>query len=159
MRRWPRPSGRAASAKTSTTVSTSSNCRCRPLADRRDDILPLARHFLEPGYVLLPDAERALVRHDWPGNVRELRNSIRRACLLANSTRIAASDLMLPGSGRSGTWEALPAREPDRGEIESALSRHEGVIAKAARELGLSRQSLYRRMEKLGIATGTPDGH
>ena len=66
---------------------------------------------------------------------------------------------MLPGSSAPGTWDTLPAREPDRSEIESALSRHEGVIAKAARELGLSRQSLYRRMEKLGIATGTPDGH
>ncbi len=130
-----------------------------PLADRRDDILPLARHFLEPGFDLLADAERALVRHDWPGNVRELRNSIRRACLLAHSTRIAASDLMLPETIGSGTWETLPVREPDRSEIECALTRHEGVIAKAARELGLSRQSLYRRMEKLGIATGTPDGH
>jgi DNA-binding NtrC family response regulator len=129
-----------------------------PLADRRDDILPLARHFLEPGYQLLPEAERALVRHDWPGNVRELRNSIRRACLLASSTRITAPDLMLPGSGASGTWEALPAHEPDRDEIEGALTRHAGVIAKAARELGLSRQSLYRRMEKLGIATGNQDG-
>ncbi|MCX7053988.1 MAG: sigma-54 dependent transcriptional regulator [Proteobacteria bacterium] len=129
-----------------------------PLADRRDDILPLAKHFLEPGYGLLPDAERLLVRYDWPGNVRELRNSIRRACLLASTTRIAAADLMLPGSGTSGTWEALPTREPDRDEIESALTRHEGVIAKAARDLGLSRQSLYRRMEKLGIVTGSQDG-
>jgi transcriptional regulator with PAS, ATPase and Fis domain len=133
-----------------------------PLADRRDDILPLAQHFLEPGYQLLADAERALVRYDWPGNVRELRNSIRRACLLASSTRIGAGDLMLPGTGggnaTTGNWEALPAREPDREEIEGALSRHEGVIAKAARELGLSRQSLYRRMEKLGIAGGPQDG-
>ncbi len=132
-----------------------------PLAERRDDILPLAQHFLEPGYELLPDAERALVRYDWPGNVRELRNSIRRACLLASTTRINAGDLMLPGTGgtsTSGNWEALPGREPDREEIESALSRHEGVIAKAARELGLSRQSLYRRMEKLGIAGDPQDG-
>ncbi|MBK6453711.1 MAG: sigma-54-dependent Fis family transcriptional regulator [Proteobacteria bacterium] len=129
-----------------------------PLADRRDDILPLARHFLEPGYGLLPDAERALVRYDWPGNVRELRNSIRRACLLAGTTRIAATDLMLPGSGTTGSSETLAVREPDRDEIESALTRHEGVIAKAARDLGLSRQSLYRRMEKLGIAPGTQDG-
>jgi DNA-binding NtrC family response regulator len=132
-----------------------------PLADRRDDILPLTRHFLEPGYQLQPEAERALLRHDWPGNVRELRNSIRRACLLAQSTRIGVADLMLPGmagTGASGSWEAPPAREPDRDEIESALARHEGVIAKAARELGLSRQSLYRRMEKLGIATGAQEG-
>jgi len=129
-----------------------------PLADRRDDILPLAVHFLEPGYSLQPGAERALVRHDWPGNVRELRNCIRRACLLAPSTRIAAPDLMLPGSGANGAPEVPPAREPDRDEIEGALTRHEGVIAKAARDLGLSRQSLYRRMEKLGIAPGSPDG-
>jgi DNA-binding NtrC family response regulator len=132
-----------------------------PLAERRDDILPLAQHFLEPGYQLLPDAERALLRYDWPGNVRELRNSIRRACLLASTTRISAGDLLLPGTGTtstSGTWEALPGREPDREEIEVALARHEGVIAKAARELGLSRQSLYRRMEKLGIASGVQDG-
>jgi transcriptional regulator of acetoin/glycerol metabolism len=100
----------------------------------------------------------ALVRHDWPGNVRELRNCIRRACLLAPSMRIAAPDLMLTGSGGNGAPEVPPAREPDRDEIEGALTRHEGVIAKAARDLGLSRQSLYRRMEKLGIAPGSPDG-
>jgi DNA-binding NtrC family response regulator len=129
-----------------------------PLADRRDDILPLARHFLEPGYELQRDAERALVRHDWPGNVRELRNCIRRACLLAASTRIGAQDLVLPGSVAAGSAEMAPPREPDRDEIEGALARHEGVVARAARELGLSRQSLYRRMERLGIATGGQDG-
>ncbi|HEX9206742.1 MAG TPA: sigma-54 dependent transcriptional regulator [Steroidobacteraceae bacterium] len=128
------------------------------LADRRDDILPLARHFLETGFELQPEAERALLRHDWPGNVRELRNCIRRACLLSGSPRIGSTDLMLPGTSSSGTYEALPTREPDREEIEGALARHEGVIAKAARDLGLSRQSLYRRMEKLGIASGTQDG-
>jgi DNA-binding NtrC family response regulator len=125
-----------------------------PLADRRDDILPLARHFLEPGFELQPEAERALLRHDWPGNVRELRNSLRRACLLASSARIGAADLMLPGTGGAAAGDAPGGREPDREEIEAALTRHAGVIAKVARELGLSRQSLYRRMEKLGIAPG-----
>jgi DNA-binding NtrC family response regulator len=129
-----------------------------PLAERREDLLPLARHFLEPGYELSPEAERALLRHDWPGNVRELRNSIRRACLLAGSTRIAPQDLVLPGAAGVAGEGAAPPREPERVEIEAALTRHEGVIAKAARDLGLSRQSLYRRMEKLGIATGATDG-
>ena len=118
------------------------------LAERRDDIPPLARHFLEPGFELAPDAEAALRRHDWPGNVRELANTVRRACLLAVSPRIGASDLQLPAPAAG----AAPGREPDRLEIESALSRADGVVAQAARELGLSRQSLYRRMEKLGIA-------
>ena len=128
-----------------------------PLAERRDDILPLAHHFLEPGYEYTPEAERALLRHDWPGNVRELANSIRRACLLATTTRIQPQDLMLRGTVGGGAVDMLPVREPDRDEIEAALLRAEGTIAKAARELGLSRQSLYRRMEKLGIATGGPD--
>jgi len=128
-----------------------------PLAERREDVLPLARHFLEPGFELSAEAERALLRHDWPGNVRELRNSIRRACLLAGSRRIAPQDLMLQGT--AGTNEELTvAREPERAEIEAALSRHAGVIAKAARDLGLTRQSLYRRMEKLGIDAGATDG-
>jgi DNA-binding NtrC family response regulator len=130
-----------------------------PLADRRDDVLPLARHFLEPGFEFAPDAERALVRHDWPGNVRELANSIRRACLLAASQRIEVRDLMLPAAaGAGGATESLVPREPDRDEIETALARAEGIVARAARDLGLSRQSLYRRMEKLGIATGGQDG-
>jgi DNA-binding NtrC family response regulator len=130
-----------------------------PLAERREDVLPLARHFLEPGYELCADAERALLRHDWPGNVRELRNCIRRACLLAASHHIAAQDLVLPSGLNGGEGDATaPLREPDRSEIEAALSRHEGVVARAARELGLSRQSLYRRMEKLGIAAGPMDG-
>jgi DNA-binding NtrC family response regulator len=130
-----------------------------PLAERREDVLPLARHFLEPGYELDPAAERALLRHDWPGNVRELRNSIRRACLLAASHRIGMQDLVLPSGGDSGAGDAAAQeREPDRGDIEAALSRHGGVVARAARDLGLSRQSLYRRMEKLGIAASQTDG-
>jgi DNA-binding NtrC family response regulator len=120
-----------------------------PLAERREDVLPLARHFLEPGRTFSLDAERALVRHDWPGNVRELANCVRRAGLLASGAVIGVQDLMLPAAAQGGG--DAPAREPDRDEIEWALQRAEGVVARAARELGLSRQSLYRRMEKLGI--------
>jgi DNA-binding NtrC family response regulator len=120
-----------------------------PLAERRDDILPLARHFLETGFELTPEAERALLRHDWPGNVRELVNSVRRACLLAAGKAIRPQDLMLPAPSVES-----PACEPDRAEIELALARADGVVARAARDLGLSRQSLYRRMEKLGIDGG-----
>jgi DNA-binding NtrC family response regulator len=133
--------------------------RVPPLAERRDDVLPLARHFLERGYELTPAAEEALLRHDWPGNVRELRNTIQRACLLAATRRIGPGDLVLPAAIASRQDDHAPVREPDRGEIEGALARHGGVIAKAARELGLTRQSLYRRMEKLGIAVpGTVEG-
>jgi DNA-binding NtrC family response regulator len=126
------------------------------LAERREDVLPLARHFLEPGKSFSADAERALLRHDWPGNVRELANCVRRACLLAAGSVIGVRDLVLPASA-PGTADAA-AREPDREEIEWALQQAEGVVARAARELGLSRQSLYRRMEKLGIESTDREG-
>jgi DNA-binding NtrC family response regulator len=119
-----------------------------PLAERRDDILPLARHFLEPGFELTPEAGAALLRHPWPGNVRELQNVIRRACLLAGSRAIGPGALNLPV--HPGTQ---PESEPDRAAVEAALERSRGVIAQAARDLGLSRQALYRRMEKLGLRT------
>jgi DNA-binding NtrC family response regulator len=124
--------------------------RVAPLAERRDDLLPLARHFLEPGCELTPEAERALLRHAWPGNVRELANCVRRACLLTADGTILPEHLVLPEAA-TGPADAA-AREPDRAEIELALQRADGVIARAARELGLTRQSLYRRMERLGIA-------
>jgi DNA-binding NtrC family response regulator len=118
------------------------------LADRREDIGALARHFVEPGFTLAQDALEALSRHPWPGNVRELQNTIRRACLLSSGKTIAASALVLP------VVAAQPATEEntlDRSTIEQALGRAQGVVAQAARELGLSRQALYRRMEKLGL--------
>ncbi|MGH8202944.1 MAG: sigma-54-dependent transcriptional regulator [Steroidobacteraceae bacterium] len=119
-----------------------------PLSRRREDILPLAHHFLAAGRELSPDAERALIRHSWPGNVRELQNVIRRACLLSATPAIAAEALALPAAEQS---DLIGEPAVDRASIESALQRSGGVVAHAARDLGLSRQALYRRMEKLGI--------
>jgi DNA-binding NtrC family response regulator len=130
--------------------------RVPPLAERVDDILPLAEHFLasskdgsgqEPPRRLSPEAADALRRHAWPGNVRELRNALKRAVLLAQGDEISVADLGLPSAPLAVSPEQL-----DRETIEAALARADGVIAQAASELGLSRQTLYRRMEKLGIA-------
>ena len=123
--------------------------RLRPLSARPRDILPLARHFLPPGKRLGEDAARVLQRHAWPGNVRELRNVMQRAALLAQGEAITATDLALPDATQSA---AAMADEPDRGAIEAALQRNGGVVAQAAADLGLSRQALYRRMDRLGIA-------
>lgn len=122
--------------------------RVPPLAQRSADILPLARHFLPAGKQLDGDAERALLAHAWPGNVRELRNAIQRASLLARGDRIGVADLGLPAARAAAT---NAGDEPDRTAIEAALARAGGVVAQAAAELGLSRQALYRRMERLGI--------
>jgi DNA-binding NtrC family response regulator len=120
-----------------------------PLADRPGDILPLAELFRPQGKPLGESALAALLRHGWPGNVRELRNVVQRAGLLATGERIEAADLNLPKA-------AAPARaasivEPDKAGIEAALARAGGVIAQAASDLGLSRQALYRRMERFGL--------
>jgi DNA-binding NtrC family response regulator len=118
-----------------------------PLAERRDDVLPLARSFLDRGVRMTSDAERALLNYSWPGNVRELRNVLQRAAILAGAAPITAATLSLPA--------VLPGRcdEPvlDRATIERTLSEAGHIVAQAARHLGISRQALYRRMEKLGI--------
>jgi DNA-binding NtrC family response regulator len=119
------------------------------LIERREDILPLARHFLQPGFELSADTERALARHTWPGNVRELQNAIRRACLLSPQPIIEGAALNLPASASADLEEP----RLDRVTIQQALDRARGVVAHAARDLGLSRQALYRRMEKLGLKT------
>jgi DNA-binding NtrC family response regulator len=120
-----------------------------PLAERIDDILPLAEHFLD-GRGKLGDAARdALLAYSWPGNVRELKNAIERATLLAADGVITPELLNLP------TVAAPAARnldEPSRESVEAALQRADGVVSRAAQSLGLSRQALYRRMERYGLA-------
>jgi DNA-binding NtrC family response regulator len=126
-----------------------------PLTERRADILPLARHFLGPDLLLSEDAAAALLAHDWHGNVRELRNSIERAKLLARDGMVGAADLKLPPANRAaadsdasrGSAETIVSRET----IEAALRDAAGNISRAAHSLGLSRQALYRRMERFNM--------
>ncbi len=120
-----------------------------PLCERTDDIIPLAKSFLGSTKHLSSDAELALSQYHWPGNVRELKNVMQRVQLLVSHDEISASDLGLPVKPSSA---ANADSEPDRAAIEQAIEKNAGVIAQAAAELGLSRQALYRRMERLGIA-------
>jgi DNA-binding NtrC family response regulator len=120
-----------------------------PLAERPGDILPLAESFRPADKPIGDSARAALLRHPWPGNVRELRNVVQRAGLLASGDRIQAADLNLPKP--SGVPKQSVSVEPDRAGIEAALARAGGVIAQAAADLGLSRQALYRRMDRFGI--------
>jgi DNA-binding NtrC family response regulator len=163
------------------------------LRDRTDDILPLARHFLErftaeraPVPALGEDAMRALEAYSWPGNVRELENRIQRAMLVATGEALSAANLDLgvagtlfasgsasgSGSGagagtgtrRAGRAASGPAAgsqasdDPadsgdatEREHLVAALQQADGVVARAAEELGISRQALYRRMQRLGV--------
>jgi DNA-binding NtrC family response regulator len=124
------------------------------LAERPADILPLARHFLGQSLQLSEDAAAALAAHEWPGNVRELRNSIERAKLLAREEIVTAGDLNLPALSRAsqdGEATRRDAEQPSREAIEASLRDAGGNISRAAQTLGLSRQALYRRMERFNL--------
>jgi len=119
------------------------------LADRTDDILPLAEFFLAGQAELSEDAREALLAHPWPGNVRELKNAIARAALLASEGRIEPGHLNLPPPSPIASRNL---DEPSRESVEAALASAGGVVSRAASNLGLSRQALYRRMERYGLA-------
>ncbi|HXD35977.1 MAG TPA: sigma-54 dependent transcriptional regulator [Rhodanobacter sp.] len=121
-----------------------------PLSERSDDILPLAEFFLD-GRAELGDAARELLLgYPWPGNVRELKNAIERAALLSGGGQITPELLNLPQHVSS---VARSLDEPSREAVESALHKADGVVSRAAQRLGLSRQALYRRMERYGLAS------
>lgn len=117
------------------------------LRQRLDDIIPLARHFLAGKKTLTAEAEQALRQYSWPGNVRELQNLCQRALLLTPGEVIDVADLGLPQD--SGSKKSLG--DLDKTEIEQALSAAQGIVSRAAKALGISRQALYRRMEFYGI--------
>jgi two-component system response regulator HydG len=131
-----------------------------PLRERRDDIIPLAQHFLKiyqkraqkviRGFA--PEAIQAMLKHPWPGNVRELENAVERGVILARSPSITKQDLSLdlprPEGGARGK---TTLKELQRHHILSALERHGGNQAKAARELGIGRNTLWRRLKEYGL--------
>jgi len=137
-----------------------------PLRERRDDILPLARHFINqlsrefglPPSSLSPEAEEAILQHPFPGNVRELRNMISRALLLAGGGAITPQHLGLgvgEGTGDVGFSTPGPGYDLPRARkaleerwIKEALKRHRGKIAPAAKDLGIPRGTLYDLIKK-----------
>lgn len=134
-----------------------------PLRERPEDIPALATHFLARQcrrhgreIALSKAALDALGAHAWPGNVRELSHAVERAVLLCAGDRIEPADLALapaPGGEAIGGQEVMKLEEAERVLIRNALDRYDGNVQQAGRALGLSRSAMYRRLEKLGIAT------
>ena len=135
-----------------------------PLRERCDDILPIARHYAalyarkygKTAKEFSAAAEKSLLDYDWPGNVRALRHALERAVILSTREKLEPADFQLQPSEPE---QSAPVVEPhnlnldevERVTIEQALRRHAFNISKAAKELGLTRASLYRRMEKHGF--------
>jgi DNA-binding NtrC family response regulator len=133
--------------------------RLPPLRDRAEDILPLAQYFLSRYNVryrkgiagFSDDAVLALRRYAWPGNVRELDHAVERAVLLARGDQIQAVDLALGAAASGGPAEPQTLDELEKDTIRRALARCGGNVSLAAKELGVSRSALYRRIQRYGL--------
>ncbi|MEA2626100.1 MAG: two-component system, NtrC family, response regulator HydG [Candidatus Binatota bacterium] len=139
-----------------------------PLRERRSDVVPLAQlfatraalRFRRPAIGLSDDAKLALLSHEWPGNVRELRQTIEAAVLQCNDACIRASALsILPApAAAAGSTTLLTVRALERAHIVRALETTSGNKGAAARLLGLTRQSLQRRLRRHGLALANEGG-
>jgi DNA-binding NtrC family response regulator len=137
-----------------------------PLRERPDDILPLAasilrqvarRHGREVA-TLREDAADAVRTATWPGNIRELAHALERAVLLADGPELTARDLWPQRHLRDGTADTAPAggasgtlEAAERQTLLAALRAAQGNVSRAARTLGITRQSLYRRLDAHGL--------
>lgn len=135
--------------------------RIPPLRERRREIARYAERFAHPRR-LTPDALTALDGYDWPGNIRQLRNVIEAASVAASGEVIDAAHLALPSPRRSQPPLAVPPAAPhddgltpaertERDRILTALTETAGNQTRAARLLGISRGTLYARLDKYGI--------
>lgn len=142
--------------------------RVPPLRERGDDIVRIAEHALaryagEGGRRLRgfsPRALRAIRAHDWPGNVRELLNRVRQAVVMAEGRRIAVHDLRLhdPESDHAPATLEQSRHSNEREALVRALARNGHRLAATARDLGISRVTLYRLMLRHELrATRTDD--
>jgi len=135
-----------------------------PLRSRREDILPLAEHFLKkyakqnnsPVKSFSPEAVEFILNYDWPGNVRELENMVERGVVLSKDKAITLAEfpqeLTSPNPADGKTIEAL-----ERNHIRKVLEETGGNIARTAKMLGIHRMTLYNKMKKYNISVDILD--
>jgi two-component system, NtrC family, response regulator HydG len=131
------------------------------LRDRKEDIPLLADYFLHiyakkynrTVTELSSAVIKQLQKHNWPGNVRELQHAMERAVILCQTNTLQPENFkgFTLNNDSITTIESLQLEEVEVLMIKKALSKHNGNITETARELGLTRASLYRRLEKFGI--------
>ncbi len=135
-----------------------------PLRERIEDIEPLTEHFLEQYCKkykiqkkrLNASTLKRLHMHHWPGNIRELQHAVERAVIMGDNHVLEPHDFFLSDSAeQQEKMDAMPSNmnleETEKMLIRKVVDKHGGNISRAAKELGLTRASLYRRMEKYGI--------
>lgn len=135
-----------------------------PLRDRPEDVSDFVNHFLKSfkdkyhksHLSIEKEAEELLKSHHWPGNVREVQHTIERGVIMSDGNKIKVSDFNL--SNRevnppkdTDDFDSLNLQDIEKILVEKALNKHDGNISKAAKELGLTRAALYRRLEKFNL--------
>lgn len=133
------------------------------LRERLEDIPDLIEHFLKiysrkynmPSKRLSPSTMKRLEKHTWPGNIRELQHAVERAVIMSDSNVLEPSDFFLSqledNKNSDMSNSTMNLEETEKMLIRKVIDKHGGNISKAAKELGLTRASLYRRLEKYGI--------
>ena len=131
-----------------------------PLRDRKEDIVPLARIFLErfaekyhrPMTGISPEAARILKSQRWGGNIRELQNCVEKAVILSEGAELTASDIQLEQEMKATgpTSRAISEAEEER-LVREAMNNCGGNISAAAKALGVSRPTLYAKLKKYGL--------
>ncbi|QTN39441.1 sigma-54-dependent Fis family transcriptional regulator [Cryomorphaceae bacterium] len=131
-----------------------------PLRDRQDDIPVLCDHFLKmyakkyqkDKIELSKDGLRKLTRYSWPGNIRELQHVLERAVIMSDGNELTADDFALQGREvKVVENESLNLEDVEKKAIISAIKKHDSNMSAVAKELGLGRTTLYRKMAKYGI--------
>ena len=133
-----------------------------PLRDRQDDIYQLADHFVKiysekyrkPTKKIAPSTYKKLSKYSWPGNIRELQHAIERAIIMSEGNVLMPEDfffLVQKADNQNEAVDNLNLDDVEKNVILRAINKHSGNISKAAKELGLTRASLYRRLEKHGL--------
>lgn len=136
------------------------------LRERGDDIIHLAKYYLDiystkynkGDMEILPETIKKLQSYSWPGNIRELQHSLERAVILSDYTALRPQDFTLQGanvsvasSASQSGQENLNLEEVEKGAIRDAILKHNGNLSRAAKELGLGRTTLYRKLSKYGL--------
>lgn len=134
-----------------------------PLRDRLDDIPLLANHFMQTYNnkyrknirEIAPGTIKKLQKYNWPGNIRELQHAIERAIIMSDTDILSPDDFFFlaqkPDNNIAVEADNFNLDDVEKNVIQRAVNKHNGNISKAAKELGLTRASLYRRLEKYGL--------
>ena len=138
------------------------------LRERADDIVPLSNYYLDiyankynkGDMEILPETFKKLQSYSWPGNIRELQHSLERAVIMSDFSALRPTDFSLQGTAVAAGAANNPAQAPqanfnleevEKSAIRDAILKHNGNLSRAAKELGLGRTTLYRKLSKYGL--------